>query len=241
MRVLMSVTTWDATALRFDLEQHGFAVTSAEEGEELLDCLHLLKRPVVLLETDLPDMDWGKVLMRLRRENPNMSIIILNSADRYEDLLKGFELGADDVVSATTPVGEVAARIRAIALRRAGRASQGFNIGPLQLRLAERRAYWGTTRIHLSPSEYAMFQTLCLAAPNVIGKDVLMAEMYGIEEGCDVASLSVYISNLRDRIVAAGAPRGMIETVRGRGYRVADPGFAALSPMRDPEADYMAA
>ena len=220
MRILMSMCSWDAILLQSLLQEQHFLVTAAHDGEEIFAALNLMSRPVVILETDLPDQHWSECLRRLRREYRNMTILVLNTRNSLEDLTHAFALGADDVFAAGMSGPEIAARIRAIMVRRSGHASPNLSIGPLRLRMEDRRAFWGPLRIDLTPTQYRIFETICLAAPYAISKDVIMAELYGVETGCDIVSINVFVSHVRSRLVAAGAPWNTIETVQGRGYRL---------------------
>jgi len=226
MRILMSVTTWDAVRLQADLQGQGFLVTAAGDGTAVFESLILLGRPIVILETNLPDMLWAESLVKLRQAKRNMSILVLDSHNRDADRIKAFELGADEVISPQMDAREIAARIRAVTVRRAGFSGPNLNIGPMRLRMEERRAYWGPQQIDMTPTQYNIFETICLASPYSVSKLVIMAELYGIEEGCDPFSIRVFVSNLRGRLMAAGAPWNVIETVPSRGYRLAQ--FEAL-------------
>lgn len=218
MRVLMSVASWDASLIEAHLKEQQFLVTAASDGTELFECLNLLGRPIVLLETSLPDVDWRDCLRALRRDNRNMSILILNSKKSMVDQNLAFALGADDVIPADIKSAELAARIRAIKLRRSGHFCPTLDMGPLRLRMNTRRAFWGPVRIDLTPTQYTILETVCLAAPYAVSKDVMMAELYGVDEGSDISAIGVYISQLRSRLVAAGAPWDTVETVYARGY-----------------------
>lgn len=216
----MSVASWDATLVQAYLQDHDFLVTAADDATTIFDSLTLLGRPVVILETDLPDMSWTACLKKLRRSYRNMTILVLNSKNSVMDQNQALALGADDVITPNMQGSEIAARIRAIMARRSGFSGPNVHVGPLQLRMQDRSAYWGGQKIELSPTQYNIFETICLASPYSVSKHVIMAELYGIEEGCEALSINVFISHIRARLVAAGAPRNAIETVHGRGYRL---------------------
>lgn len=220
MRVLMSVTSWNAMELQTCLQEEGFLVTAAEDGSEVFESLTLLGRPIVILETGVPDVDWAESLKKLRGNHRNMSIFMMNTHKSVDDQIKAFELGADEVIDPDTDGKEVAARIRAVVVRRAGYSGPNVNIGPMRLRMLERSAYWGPQKIDLTPTQYNIFQTLCLAAPYAVSRHVIMAELYGLEEGCELLSVNAFISHVRAKLIAAGAPKSVIETVNGRGYRL---------------------
>lgn len=236
MRVLMSVTSWETIRLQNDLDSLGFPVTVAEDGIEIFECLDLLGHPVVVMETNLPDLRWQVALDQLRRECPSMSILVINSHGSESDKVEAFELGADDVMAATVDGAEMAARILAVATRRAGYSGPTLYIGPLKVKLQERRVWWGTEQVKLSPAQYNIFEKLCLSAPNAVSKHILMGELYGIEEGGEERVIDVFVANLRSRLAAVGAPRDLIETIRGRGYRLAE--FTPTGDVQDASFDF---
>lgn len=217
----MSVTNWQANLVQAHLRDEGMFVTAADSGGELFDSLLLLGRPVVILSTDLQDLNWLRAIQRLRGIRRNMSILVLDTRNSPADQAAALEAGADDIVTVHMPPAEISARIRAVMARRAGRAGPNINQGPLRLRMAQRAAFWGPQKIRLTQSQYNIFETLCLATPYAVSRDILMAELYGLEEGSAPETINVFVSNLRGRLVAAGAPRDVIETVPGRGYRLA--------------------
>lgn len=222
MRVLMNVTTWDSVRMQSDLTSMGFPITVAEDGIALFESLDLLGHPVVVMETDLPDLRWQVALDQLRRECPGMSILVIDSFDNEKDRLEALHIGADDVISRKTEGAELAARILSVATRRAGYSGPTLYIGPLKVSLQERRVWWGTAQVKLSPAQYSIFEKLCLTTPYAASKHDLMGELYGLEEGGEERIIDVFIANLRSRLAAAGAPRNLIETIRGRGYRLAE-------------------
>lgn len=234
MRVLMSVTSWDATLVQKYLQEDGFLVTAAKDGTAIFESLSLMCRPIVILETDLPDVDWANSIIKLRRQNRNMSILVLNRHKSAADQTKAFNLGADDVIAPDMDGREVTARIRAVALRRAGHSGVKINFGPMQMNVKDRRVYWGHQRVEMTPTQYNIFETICLAAPYAVSKDVIMAELYGVEEGSEPVAIHVFLSNIRSRLVDAGASRDVIETQRGRGYRLAK-SVTSQAPIHRPD------
>ncbi|WP_168797707.1 winged helix-turn-helix domain-containing protein [Aliishimia ponticola] len=151
-----------------------------------------------------------------------MSILLVDSNRDASDRTDALELGADDVLDPGTPASEVAARILAVATRRAGYAGPVLNIGPLRVSLSERKVWWGAAQVKMSPAQYTIFEKLCLNAPHAVSKHLIMGELYGIDEGGEERTIDVFVATLRSRLANAGAPRTLIETIRGRGYRLAD-------------------
>lgn len=242
MRILMSVTTWEGVRMQSELGALGYPITVADDGIAIFECLDMLGHPVVLVETGIPDLRWDVAVDQLRKECPSMSVLVVDTHDRVADRMKALELGADDIIDPEMSGSEVAARILAIAARRAGYAGPVLNIGPLKVCLQERRVWWGAAQVHLSPAQYNIFETLCLSCPNLVSKDQIMGELYGIDPSAEPRVIDVFVASLRSRLAAAGAPRNLIETIHGRGYRLIDirPVDTNLTapvafPVRDPQ------
>lgn len=220
MRILMSVTTWDGARVEAGLRDFGFLTTVARDGIEIFDCLDLLAHPVILVETDLPELNWKVAIKQLRDEQPEAAILVVENKGDPETTIAAFESGADDVIDPHMRSDEVISRILAVASRRAGYAAPILRIGALKLDLRTRRVTWGNTRIDLSPSQYEIFETLCLKRTGAVTKDDLMGQLYGIDEGPDPRVIDVFMCKLRAKFASVGAPEGIIDTVRGRGFKL---------------------
>ena len=222
MRILTSVTSWDGVRIQAELTALGFPITPADDGIAIFESLDLLGHPVTLVETGLPDLRWTVAVKQLRKESPSMSILVVDTADSAEDRTRALSLGADDIIRSDMPGSEVAARILAVATRRAGYSGPVLNIGQMKVSLQERRVWWGATPVHMSPTQYSIFETLCLTSPELVSKDDILGEIYGLEPIGDARTIDVFMATLRSRLARAGAPRSMIETVHGRGYRLVE-------------------
>ena len=222
MRILMSVTTWESARLEAGLRESGFQITAAKDGIEVFESLDLLHHPIVLLETDLPDLRWRVALSQLRKEQPDLSILLINSSGNTEDALIALENGADDVVHPRMHAREVASRIIAVASRRSGKLGQVIQQGPLRLDLRDHSVSWAGREVAFSPSQYLIFETLCLNNARAVNKNELLGQLYGIEDAPDSRVLEVFVNGMRKKLMAAGAPFEVVETVRGMGYRLGD-------------------
>ena len=220
MRILMSVTTWDGARVEAGLREFGFLSTVARDGIEVFECLDLLNHPVVLLETDLPDMNWRVAMTQLRAEHPNLTIIAIDNNGKVEDTLAALEAGADDVIDPKMRADEMVSRVLSVTARRAGFSGPVLRIGALKVDLRTRSIFWGPTQIDISPSQYEIFEMLCLNRTSAITKEHVMGQLYGVDDGPDPRVIDVFVCKLRARMTAAGAPTDLIETIRGRGFRL---------------------
>ena len=222
MRILMSVTTWEGARVEAGLRASGFQTTVAKDGIEIFECLDLLEGPVVLIETDLPDLRWRVALTQLRKEEPDLSILMINTGKTADNMLTALELGADDILDPRMETEEIVHRILAVASRRKGNAGPVLRKGPLSIDLRDHSVAWAGQEIRFSPSQYQIFELLCLNETSVTSKSELFGQLYGIEETPDSRVLEVFLNGMRKRLSSVGAPTDLIETVRGQGYRLAD-------------------
>jgi len=90
----------------------------------------------------------------------------------------------------------------------------------LKVDLRARRVSWGPKRVQLSPSQYEIFELLCINRSSAVTKDDIMGQLYGVDEGPDPRVIDVFLCKLRAKLVEAGAPSNIVETIRGRGFRL---------------------
>jgi DNA-binding response OmpR family regulator len=146
-----------------------------------------------------------------------MSILVVDNHRNVEDALSAFDIGADDVLDPRMQADEVVSRILSVASRRAGYAGPVIRKGNLKVDLRARRAYWGPQAVDLSPSQYEIFELLCLNNMCAVSKDQIMGQLYGVDEGPDPRVIDVFICKIRAKFEAAGAPSTILSTLRGRG------------------------
>jgi len=188
-----------------------------------------LKSPrLVVLDLDLPDMDGGEVVERLRSWS-NMSIIILSARSEEDEIVRLLNLGADDYVVKPFGVGELIARAHA-ALRR--NPSALFNkpvvqIGSLSIDLDARLVSMDGRRLSLSPKEYRLLKVLMLNAGKVVTHRHLLKEVWGSTHVDSTEYLRIIISKLRKKIEPDPMRPRMLETELGVGYRLNQPGQVA--------------
>ena len=220
MRILLSETTWSASAIAAELEKTGYLVTRADDGQSVLDYAGLSQEDAILLDADLPDMGALACLRELRSRHPQAGIVFLTG--RTEDALRlaALTAGADDALSRDAPAREIAARIGAIARRRAGFPSAPVLAGGVELDLIRRDARVGTQSVRLSRLEFALVEFLALRAGSVMSDDDIMTHLYGLEDTPEDGIVKVFVSHIRRKIEVAGGDPAALTTVWGRGYRL---------------------
>ncbi|HEY7065385.1 MAG TPA: response regulator transcription factor [Chloroflexota bacterium] len=214
-------------SVSFLLRQEGYRVVPAASGAEALAAAHEAPPDVVLLDVALPDLSGVEVCRRLR-QNTGVPIIILSARRAEADKIVGLDAGADDYLTKPIGAGELAARVRA-ALRR-GRAMAGapapaerLEVGEVLVDNAAHRVYVRGEEVPLSPREFALLHLLVAHAGRTLERQFIFERVWGQHFYGDQSALDVYVRQLRRKIERDPARPVLLETVRGVGYRFADP------------------
>jgi two-component system response regulator QseB len=197
------------------LKQDGFTVDWVEDGRAAEHALGENVHDLLLLDLGLPRRDGLAVLAAMRRRGDVRPVLILTARDAVTDRVAGLDAGADDYLVKPFELAELAARIRALARRHAGRADPVIAHGALELKPATREVRLHGAPVALSAREYALLEALLRRAGRIVSRGDLEQLLYGYD--ADVASntVEVHLSSLRRKL-----GRGVIETVRGMGYRL---------------------
>ena len=207
--------------LRSSLRERGYRVSVAATGEEGLDLAATDPVAVVILDLGLPDMDGGEVCRQLRSWN-NVPIIVLSARDQEMEKVRALDLGADDYLTKPFGTDELLARIR-VALRHAARLSVTEepvrHFDDLMIDLARRLVIVRGQEVHLTPREYELLRVLATQAGKVLTHRMLLRAVWGGAYEQDVATLRVFVTQLRRKIEADPAHPAHILTEPGIGYR----------------------
>jgi two-component system, OmpR family, response regulator len=199
------------------LEAEGFTVESAVHGVAALERARATHPDLVVLDLLLPGIDGLTVLGELKRERPELPVVILSARSDLPTKLRGFELGASDYVAKPFALVELIARVRA-QLRQSKWPADAtiVHAGALALDLARRQAHMGALVTDLSDREFKLLHHLVLHAGEVISRERLLEEVWGyhFDPGSNV--VEVCVRRLRKKL----GPEAPIETVRHAGYRL---------------------
>jgi len=195
------------------LEDAGYVVDRAFDGEEGLFLGESEPYDTIILDIGLPKMDGISVLENWRRENVKTPVLILTARDRWSDKVAGMDAGADDYVAKPFHIEEVLARVRALLRRSAGHASSEIEVGDLRLDTKSARVTVGGTPIKLTSHEYRLLAYLVHHKDKVISRTELVEHLYDQDFDRDSNTIEVFVGRLRKKI-----PSDLIKTVRGLGY-----------------------
>jgi two-component system OmpR family response regulator len=172
----------------------------------------------VILDLGLPQMDGVTVLRKWRAEGRTMPVLILTARDGWHEKVAGIDAGADDYLTKPFHMEELLARLRALIRRAGGHASSELVCGPLTIDLRNSRATVDGQALTLTSHEYRVLAYLMHHRDEVISRADLVEHIYAQDFDRDSNTVEVFIARLRKKL-----PPGLIETVRGLGYRLATP------------------
>jgi two-component system OmpR family response regulator len=201
------------------LQEEGFVVESAEDGETGLWLARSSSPDAIVLDLMLPRLDGLSLLQQLRRRDTHTPVIILTARDAVEDRVEGLNLGADDYLPKPFAFDELLARLSALSRRRYDSRQPVLRIGELELDTARRRLRRHGAEIHLSPREYNLLELLVREAGRVVSREEIWSRVYEFHSEAASNVVDVYIRYLRKKLDAPRQP-SLIETVRGHGYRL---------------------
>jgi DNA-binding response OmpR family regulator len=201
------------------LRTRGMDVRRVSTGRDALDDGVAEGIDVVVLDLGLPDIDGLDVLRELRKRSSSLPVVILTARGDIEDRVAGLDLGADDYVPKPFSIDELAARVRARTRPRLDEALTRLQVGDLELDLIARRARLTGRIVELTSREFALLEMLMRHAGRNVGREELLAEVWGFDFDPRSNLVDVYVRYLRRKL-----GEGWIRTERGVGYRIDDPG-----------------
>ena len=202
------------------LEQDGFRVRTAEDGQAAVDAMSESPADLVLLDLMLPRIDGFEVFRRIRAGS-GTPVIMLTARGHETDRVVGLELGADDYISKPFSPREVVARVRAV-LRRArsdGGPDGVRRFGDLEVDPDRREVRRGGTALHLTRREFDLLWQLASRPGVTITRPELLAEVWDFAWDGDTSTVTVHIRRLREKIEDDPARPAHLVTVWGVGYR----------------------
>jgi DNA-binding response OmpR family regulator len=216
----------DEAALRenltYALEREGYRVTAHPNGQDAWDAYQSDPPDIYLLDILMPRMDGLEFCRILRRVNTRIPVIFLSSRDEELDRVLGLEIGGDDYIGKPFSVRELLARVRAV-LRRADGTGQGepaIEAGPLKLDPDSYRAALDGVDVVFTLSEYRLLIELARSPGIVRTRAALYTTAFPEDQFVNERAVDSHIKRIRRKLELAGAPKNILETVYGLGYRL---------------------
>jgi DNA-binding response OmpR family regulator len=205
------------------LENAGFSVISAGDGERALAIIQVEKPDLVVLDLGLPGMD-GLDVCRSIRKTSNLPIIMLTARDEETDKLVGLELGADDYITKPFSPKELVARVRSV-LRRSELVQEGrevIRVGDVILDLPRMQVTVGGEEIELTATEFQLLQALASQPGRIFTRSQLLNAVHGVAIESYERAIDAHIKNIRRKLEPVPREPRYIQTVYGVGYRFSD-------------------
>lgn len=197
------------------LSANGYAVDVASDGREALFLGQEQEYDAVILDVGLPLMDGISVLRKWRTAQRSMPVLILTARDDWHDKVSGIDAGADDYVTKPFHLQELLARLRALIRRASGVADATLRCGNLELDTRTGRVSCENEVISLTSHEFKILSYLMHHLDEVVSRSDLTEHIYAQDFDRDSNTIEVLIGRLRKKL-----PDGLIQTVRGMGYRM---------------------
>ncbi|ALN76642.1 MULTISPECIES: response regulator transcription factor [Staphylococcus] len=218
------------TLLKYNLEQAGYIVEIAQDGEEAIEKEKETKPDLIVLDVMLPKKDGIEVCKTIRSDKNQVPILMLTAKDDEFDRVLGLELGADDYMTKPFSPREVVARVKAILRRssqfettRADEEDEDIVIGPIRIRPDYFEVYRNDELLELTPKEFELLLYLVERQGRVITREHMLNSVWNYEFAGDSRIVDVHISHLRDKLEENPKQPQFIKTVRGLGYKLERP------------------
>ncbi len=228
MRVLIVEDDPDLReALSAQLRLAGFVVDVSADGREGLYFGEEFPLDLAIIDLGLPEIPGLELIRRLRESGRDFPILVLTARADWKDKVEGLEAGADDYLTKPFHNAELMARVNALIRRAGGHARPEVHLGPLAIDLSAQRVRLHGEEVDLTTFEFKVLQYLAMHPDEVVTKSALAEHIYEEDAERDSNVIEVFVGRLRRKLDPGGS-LNLIETLRGRGYRL------ALAPQSDP-------
>jgi two-component system OmpR family response regulator len=204
-----------ARQLETAVQQAGYAVDAARDGERADFLAHTERYDAVILDLGLPKIDGLTLLRRWRQAGLRMPILVLTARGSWNERVHGIDEGADDYVAKPFRMEEVLARVRALIRRASGQIAIDLTCGPLVLDPRAARVTVGGHPVKLTSHEFRVLSYLMHHRGRLVSQAELSEHIYAENTDRDSNTVEVFIARLRRKLGPS-----YIETVRGLGYRM---------------------
>jgi len=201
------------------LQQNGYSVDLADNGEHALYQLNEFPYDLAIIDIGLPKLDGFDVIRKARQADINCPVLILTARDRWQEKVEGLDAGADDYLTKPFHNEELLARAKALIRRASGQANPVITFGPITLDTVAEEIKVQGIALELTAYEYKVMEYLMLNPQKVISKTELTEHIYDQDFDLDSNVIEVFIGRLRKKIDPTGELKP-IDTLRGRGYRI---------------------
>ena len=210
-----------ARFIKKGLTEEGYAVDVARDGEEALAFARAAPYDLIVLDLMLPKIDGITVCRKLRKDDIEVSLLILTAKDSIEDRVLGLDAGADDYLVKPFAFAELLARIRALLRRPQAMSSNVLEVGDLVLDVQKHRVERGGVQVELTSRELSLLEYMMRNPCQVLTRTQIMEHVWNYDFYAGSNVVDVYIRYLRKKI-DEGHDDKLIKTMRGVGYSICE-------------------
>lgn len=214
-----------ASLIQITLTDPRYELTAVANGLEALKAFERRPFDVVILDVMMPYIDGFEACQKIR-EKSDVPIVILTSRDGTDDVIHGFELGADDYITKPFKMAELIARVEAILRRvegyKARRVPPIVRVGPIVIDEPRHRVSVRGQEVNLTPMEFELLYFLAAYAGQVFDRETLFREVWGYEYVGETNLVDVCVRRLREKVEETPSRPRLIVTIRGVGYKLSE-------------------
>ena len=211
-------------ALHDNLEEEGYQVTSVEDGAGARDAWSKQSIDLVLLDIALPDTDGYSLCREIRAQELSTRVLMLTARTLEDDLVRGFDAGADDYLAKPYRLRELLARVKALLRRTDPLRAQGdqpLRLADWEINLQSRSVrHAGGRELELTRTEFDLLAYLTINADQALARDQILAEVWGEGVAVEPRTVDNFVSKLKSRLEWSPSSGFRIRTIRGVGYRL---------------------
>lgn len=212
-----------ATAIKQGLEQEGYAVDVAHDGEEGLSNALAEEYDIILLDVMMPVLDGFEVVKRLRAAGNSTPVLMLTAKDQTQDIVTGLDYGADDYLPKPFSFEELTARLRALLRRPEQTLTTQLTVDTVTLDIATHQVTRDGKDIALSGKEFSILEYLLRNKNQIMSKNAIMSHVWDFDADILPNNVEVFINYVRAKLEKPfPGSRPIIQTVRGFGYVIKD-------------------
>lgn len=198
------------------LSENSYSIATASDGVEALSLIKRVEPDLVLLDLGLPNLSGESVCLEIRKEHPNLPIIILTAKDEVGDIVSGLNLGADDYITKPFVADELLARINA-RLRNKSIFDIKLKVSDLELDNRTLEVRRNGQQIKLTPQELKLLHYLMSNRNRVLTREMILNRIWSHTPDIETRVVDVYLGYLRKKI-DRGHKKKLLHSVRGFGY-----------------------
>jgi DNA-binding response OmpR family regulator len=229
MRLLLVEDEIDiASALAAGLRRQGYAVDTAEDGQQALELAGVTDYDLLILDLNLPNMDGLEVCRRLRASCPSLLILMLTARSQPQERVIGLDTGADDYLVKPFHFAELVARLRALLRRDVRTRTPLLEYQDIKLDPVTRTVWQANRRLELTNKEFGILEYLLRHQREIVSQETLLEHVWDMQANPLTNTVRVHMNSLRRKLGDVAETPRYIETVIGQGYRLHTP-----QPMED--------